>query len=125
MTRLKRYGLGLLPYYPLASGMLSGKYQRGQEPPEGARFADQTNPLYRRRLNDRIYDVIDGLQPIADDKGITLSQMALAWVLRDKAMTSVLIGASKMEQIDDAVGALERLEFSENELREIDEILSK
>ena len=99
------YGMAIIPWSPLGGGLLTGKYQRGQEPPEGARFADQTNPLYRRRLNDRIYDVVEGLQPIADAKGCTLSQLALAWVQQQPGVTSPIIGPRTMEQFEDNMGA--------------------
>jgi aryl-alcohol dehydrogenase-like predicted oxidoreductase len=115
------YGLGIIPWSPLAGGLLTGKYKRGEEPPEGARFADQTNPIYRRRLNDRIYDVIDGLQPIADAKGITLSQLALAWVHMQPAVTAPIIGPRTMEQLEDNLKAVD-VTFTEDERREINRV---
>jgi aryl-alcohol dehydrogenase-like predicted oxidoreductase len=115
------YGMAIIPWSPLAGGLLSGKYQRGQEPPEGARFADQTNPIYRRRLNERIYDVIEGLEPIAQAKSITLSQVALAWVHMQPAVTAPIIGPRTMEQFDDNMGALD-VTFDEEELRQINRV---
>ena len=110
----RTYGLAVIPWSPLAGGLLTGKYQRGQELPEGARFADVNNPIYRARLNDRIYDVIEGLQPIADAKGCTLSQLALAWVLHQPGVTSPIIGPRTMEQYDDNMKALD-VEITEDD----------
>lgn len=120
----RTYGMAIIPWSPLAGGLLTGKYRRGQEPPEGARFADQTNPIYRRRLNDRIYDVIEGLEPMAQEKGVTLSQLALAWVLRQPGVTSPIIGPRTMEQFDDNMGALD-VQFSDDDLRAINRIIRR
>lgn len=120
----RTYGMAIIPWSPLGGGLLTGKYQRGEEPPEGARFADQTNPIYRRRLNDRIYDVIEGLQPMAQEKGVTLSQLALAWVLRQPGVTSPIIGPRTMEQFDDNMGAMD-VEFSEDDFRAINRIIRR
>ena len=111
----RTYGMAVIPWSPLAGGLLTGKYKRGEEPPEGARFADQSNPIYRRRLNDRIYDVIEGLEPIAQSKGITLSQLALAWVHMQPGVTAPIIGPRTMEQFEDNMGAL-NVTFEEDEL---------
>ncbi len=118
------YGMAIIPWSPLAGGLLSGKYKRGEEPPEGARFADQSNPLYRRRLNDRIYDVIDGLQPIADEKGCTLSQLALAWVLHQPGVTAPIIGPRTMEQYDDNMKALD-VEITDDDRKAINRIIRR
>jgi aryl-alcohol dehydrogenase-like predicted oxidoreductase len=101
----RTYGFATIPWSPLAGGLLTGKYKRGDEPPEGSRFADQSNPLYRRRLNDRIYDVIEGLQPIAEEKGATLSQFALAWCMQQPGVTSPIIGPRTLEQLEDNLKA--------------------
>ncbi|HXK32951.1 MAG TPA: aldo/keto reductase [Dehalococcoidia bacterium] len=120
----RTYGMAIIPWSPLGGGLLTGKYRRGQEPPEGARFADQTNPIYRRRLNDRIYDVIEGLEPMAQEKGVTLSQLALAWVLRQPGVTSPIIGPRTMEQFDDNMGAL-GVQFSDDDLHAINRIIRR
>ncbi len=117
------YGLAIIPWSPLAGGLLTGKYTRGEEPPEGARFADQDNPIYRRRLNDRIYDVVDGLKPIAEAKGCTLSQLALAWVMQQPGVTSPIIGPRTMEQLEDLLPAAE-LTMSDDEARQIDALVA-
>jgi len=117
----RTYGFGVIPWSPLAGGLLTGKYKRGEEPPEGARFADTANPLYRRRLNDRIYDVVDGLQPMAEEKGVTLSQFSLAWCMQQPGVTSPIIGPRTMEQLEDNLAATE-ITFSEDELRAINRV---
>ena len=117
----RTYGFATIPWSPLAGGLLTGKYKRGEEPPEGARFADQTNPLYRRRLNDRIYDVIDGLQPIAAEKGVTLSQLSLAWVMQQPGVTSPIIGPRTMEQLEDNLKAHD-VTFTEDDLKQINRV---
>jgi aryl-alcohol dehydrogenase-like predicted oxidoreductase len=118
------YGIALIPWSPLAGGLLTGKYVRGQEPPEGARFADQSNPIYRRRLTERIYDVIEPLETMAKSKGCSLSQMALAWVTQRPGVTSSIIGPRTMEQLEDNLLAL-NVTFTEDELREIDRIIRR
>ncbi len=118
------YGFAIIPWSPLAGGLLTGKYQRGQEPPEGTRFADQDNPLYRRRLTDRIYDVVDGLKPIAQAKGCTLSQLALAWVLHQPGVTSPIIGPRTMEQYVDNIGAL-NVEITDDDRKQINRVIRR
>jgi aryl-alcohol dehydrogenase-like predicted oxidoreductase len=117
----RTYGFATIPWSPLAGGLLTGKYKRGEEPPEGARFADQTNPIYRRRLNDRIYDVIEGLQPIAEDKGVTLSQLSLAWVMQQPGVTSPIIGPRTMDQLEDNLKAYD-VTFTDDDLRQINRV---
>jgi aryl-alcohol dehydrogenase-like predicted oxidoreductase len=117
----RTYGFAVIPWSPLAGGLLTGKYTRGEEPPEGARFGDQTNPIYRRRLNDRIYDVVDGLKPIAEEKGCTLSQLALAWCLQQPGVTSPIIGPRTMEQFEDNMKALD-VEITDEDRKRIDRV---
>jgi aryl-alcohol dehydrogenase-like predicted oxidoreductase len=117
----RTYGFATIPWSPLAGGLLTGKYTRGEEPPEGARFGDTANPLYRRRLNDRIYDVIDGLKPIAEEKGVTLSQLSLAWCMRQPGVTSPIIGPRTMEQFEDNLKALD-VEISDDDRKRIDRV---
>jgi aryl-alcohol dehydrogenase-like predicted oxidoreductase len=117
----RTYGFGVIPWSPLAGGLLTGKYKRGEEPPEGARFADTSNPLYRRRLNDRIYDVVEGLEPMAQEKGVSLSQFSLAWCMQQPGVTSPIIGPRTMEQLEDNLAAAD-ITFSEDELRAINRV---
>ena len=116
------YGFAIIPWSPLAGGLLTGKYKRGEEPPPGSRYAEyENNPLLRRRMSERIYDVIEGLQPIAAEKGITLSQFALAWCMQRPGVTSPIIGPRTMEQFEDYLGALD-VTFTEDEQRRIDRV---
>ena len=116
------FGLAVIPWSPLAGGLLTGKYRRGEKPPADSRFADyETNPLLQRRMTDRIYDVIEGLQPLAEEKSMTLSQLALAWCTQRPGVTSPIIGPRTMEQLEDNLGAL-GVTFSEDDLKRIDDI---
>ena len=116
----RTFGLAVIPWSPLAGGLLTGKYRRGEEPPPGSRFEDyENNPLLRRRMSERIYDVVEGLQPLAEEKGITLSQFALAWCMQRTGVTSPIIGPRTLEQLEDNLGAFE-VTFTEEELKRID-----
>ncbi|GCE30654.1 glyceraldehyde 3-phosphate reductase [Dictyobacter alpinus] len=120
-----RNGIGVITFSPLAQGFLSDKYL-GTNLPEDSRAAE----WWGRKANE---DVVTGdelskikrLNKIAQERGQTLAQMALAWNLRLPAVTSVLIGASKVAQIEENVAALNNLEFSEEELKAIDEIVPR
>ena len=101
------YGIGLIPWSPLGGGLLTGKYTREQPSPEGARYANAENdPRLARRKNDDIYDVVEGLRPLAETKGCTLAQFTLAWCLQQPGITSPIIGPRTMEQLEDNLGAL-------------------
>ncbi len=101
------YGIGIIPWSPLAGGLLTGKYRRGEPAPPDSRFADyETNPQRRARMVDELYDVVEGLQPLADAKNCTLSQLALAWCMGQPGVTSPIIGPRTMEQLEDNLGAL-------------------
>ncbi len=114
---LKDLGIGSIAFTPLAQGMLTGKYLKGI--PEGSR-ATQGKSLRREFLNDRAIANIRKLNEIAEARGQTLAQMAIAWVLRSGGITSALIGASRPSQVEDCAGAVKNLEFTEAELGEID-----
>ena len=120
----RTYGFAVIPWSPIGGGLLTGKYKRGQELPEGARFADQTNPIYRRRLTERIYDVVEGLEPIAQEKGCTLAQLSLAWVLNQPGVTSPIIGPRTMEQFEDNIGAV-NVEITEDDTKRINRIIRR
>jgi aryl-alcohol dehydrogenase-like predicted oxidoreductase len=94
----ERFGLGLLPYFPLASGLLSGKYHRGEAPPEGTRLA-----VWGRRgeeaLSERNFDRVEKLSAWAADRGHTILELAFAWLLSHKDVPSVIAGATKPEQV--------------------------
>ncbi len=110
-------GLGCIVFSPLAQGMLTSKYLNGV--PEGSRASRDTS-LNAEMLNEDNLRRIRGLGEIATSRGQSLAQMALAWALRDERVTSVLIGASSVDQLEQNIGALERLEFEDAELAEID-----
>ena len=110
-------GIGCIVFSPLAQGMLTDKYLHGI--PEGSR-ASRPGSLSPDLLTDDTLAKIRALNDIAGRRGQTLAQMALAWTLRDSRVTSTLAGASSIEQLEANVGALERLDFSGDELDEID-----
>ncbi|NND22547.1 MAG: L-glyceraldehyde 3-phosphate reductase [Silicimonas sp.] len=118
LDTLDDLGVGSIVFTPLAQGMLTGKYLDGI--PESSRAA-QGKSLSRDWLTDEMVRRLNGLNEIAQARGQSLAQMAIAWVLRGN-VTTALIGASKVGQIEDCAGALENLSFSEEELRAIDDL---
>ncbi len=114
---LQELGVGSIAFTPLAQGMLTNKYLGGV--PETSRAA-QGKSLRPEFLSDEALDSIRKLNDIAERRGQTLAQMAIAWVLRGEGITTALIGASKASQIVDCVGAIHNLEFTDAELKEID-----
>jgi L-glyceraldehyde 3-phosphate reductase len=110
-------GIGAIVFSPLAQGLLTSKYLDGV--PEGSRAAKPYS-LSREQLSEETLAKIRGLAEIAERRGQTLAQMALAWTLRDQRITSTLIGASSVAQLEENVGALQRLDFTADELDEID-----
>jgi len=115
---LEAEGVGCIAFSPLAQGMLTTRYLDGV--PEDSRAAKGVF-LSEDMLTEERLDHVRALNDIAQRRGQTLAQMAVAWVLRDPRVTSALIGASSVAQLDDTLGALEGLDFSDDELREIDE----
>jgi L-glyceraldehyde 3-phosphate reductase len=118
LDTLEGLGIGSIVFSPLAQGMLTGKYLNGI--PADSRAA-QGKSLRKSFINENTIANIRALNGIAEKRGQTLAQMALAWVLRGGHVTSALIGASRPEQIEDSVGALKNLDFSVAELKEIDQ----
>ncbi len=114
---LAELGVGSIAFTPLAQGMLSNKYLNGT--PEDSR-ASQGKSLFPSMLTDEAIKNIHKLNDIAKGRGQTLAQMAIAWVLRGGGITSALIGASKPQQIVDCAGAISNLEFTVDELSDID-----
>jgi L-glyceraldehyde 3-phosphate reductase len=114
---LEQVGAGSIAFSPLAQGMLSNKYLNGV--PEDARAA-KGGSLNQRLLSDDNIARIRALHAIAQTRGQTLAQMAIAWVLRDARVTSALIGARTVEQLDNSLDAVNNLDFSAEELAEID-----
>jgi L-glyceraldehyde 3-phosphate reductase len=115
---LEREGVGCIAYTALAQGLLTDRYLGGV--PADSRAA-QGKSLDRSTITEEKLTRIRALNEIARERGQTLAQMALAWVLRDERMTSTLIGASSVEQLEDNVAAVKRLDFSAGELAEIDQ----
>lgn len=122
LTALKEEGIGCIAFSPLAQGLLTDKYLGGI--PEGSRASKAHGFLKPANITDDKLNKVRKLNEIAKSREQTLAQMALAWVLRHEVMTSVLIGASKVEQIEDAVGMLKRLDFTSSELEQIETILN-
>ncbi|HEY2761041.1 MAG TPA: aldo/keto reductase [Pirellulales bacterium] len=115
-------GVGCIAFSPLAQGMLTDKYLTGI--PAGSRASKPHGFLKPDHLTDDKLAKIRRLNELATARGQKLSQMAIAWVLRHQAMTSALIGVSRVSQINDAVSALNQLEFTTDELKSIDAILA-
>jgi aryl-alcohol dehydrogenase-like predicted oxidoreductase len=93
----RHFGIGLLPYFPLAAGMLTGKYRRDQPPPEGSRLAG--NPNAGRFLNDANFDMVERLERFAADRGLSLLQVAIGGLAAQPQVASVIAGATKPEQV--------------------------
>jgi L-glyceraldehyde 3-phosphate reductase len=117
LDALEEEGVGSIVFSPLAQGMLSDKYLDGI--PEGSR-ASRTATLSPELITEETIEKIRALNEIASARGQSLAQMALAWTLRDPRVTSALAGASRVEQLEANVAALERLDFSDDELEAID-----
>jgi L-glyceraldehyde 3-phosphate reductase len=111
-------GVGCIAFSPLAQGMLTSKYLNGV--PEGSR-ASQDKSLSTDLLTEQNLTHIRALNEMAQSRGQSLAQMALAWILRDQRVTSVLIGASSVAQLEDSLGSLDNLDFSQEELDMIDQ----
>lgn len=118
---LEKEGIGCIAFSPLAQGMLTDKYLKGI--PEDSRAAKPHGYLKEREITEERLNKIRKLNQLAEERGQTLAQMALAWILRDGRVTSVLIGASKVSQIEENAAALNNLDFTQEELKRIDVIL--
>ncbi len=102
-------GIGVAPYNPLGAGMLAGRYRRGQEPPADSRFGwGAYGRVYQQRYwSERMFDVVDAVEAVALEVGVSAARVALAWLLAQPGVTAPIVGASRPEQLDDSVGALE------------------
>ena len=114
-------GIGSIAFSPLSQGILTGRYLKGI--PADSRAAKEGTFLQREAITPELVAKLQKLDAIAQKRGQTLSQMAVAWVLRDGKVTSVLVGASRPEQVKENVKALENLSFAAEELAEIDAVL--
>ncbi len=118
---LEDEGVGSIAYKPLAGGLLTKKYLKGI--PENSRAASSSVFLKPDDITETLISKVKDLNELANERGQTLAQMALAWVLREGKVTSALIGASRPEQVDENVQALQNLSFTKEELSKIDLLL--
>ncbi len=119
----KDAGLGLLPWSPLGGGWLSGKYQRDQRPTGATRLGDDANrgmEAYDRRGTERTWDVIDAVQRVAESRGVSMAEVALSWVTARPAVTSTILGARTLEQLEANLQAAD-LVLTEDETAALDE----
>jgi L-glyceraldehyde 3-phosphate reductase len=123
LKTLDELGMGSIVFAPLSQGLLTDKYLNGI--PENSRAAKPSGFLSKESITEAKLSQIRDLNELAKARGQKLSQMALAWVLRDNRVTSALIGASRKEQIVENVATLKNLEFTVDELRKIDDILAR
>ncbi|MEX1660359.1 aldo/keto reductase [Thioclava sp. 15-R06ZXC-3] len=114
---LKDTGIGLMVWSPLAGGFLSGKYDREGKGSDGRRANFDFPPINK----DRAYDVIEAMRPIADAKGVSVAQIALAWLLHQDAVTSVIVGAKRVDQLRDNIAASE-VKLSEDDLKTLNAV---
>ncbi len=119
---LQEEGIGCIVFSPLAQGLLSDKYLHGI--PSDSRASKEHSYLSRDDITEKKLAKVESLSKLAQGRNQSLTQMALAWVLRKPGVTSALIGASRVSHIEDAVSALENLEFTDDELKKIDRILA-
>jgi L-glyceraldehyde 3-phosphate reductase len=118
LDALEEVGAGCIGFTALAQGLLTNKYLNGV--PEGSR-ASKPGTIDSSMLSDETLERIRGLDAIASDRGQSLAQMALAWALRDRRVTSLVIGASSVKQLEENVAALTNSEFTDEELSRIDD----
>ena len=119
LDTLEAEGIGCIGFSPLAQGVLTDRYLNGI--PEGSRAATEGTALSPDQLNEQTLAKVRALNEIAAGRGQTLAAMALAWTLRDPRMTSTLVGASSVAQLEANVAALDNLDFTDEELAEIDQ----
>src|SRR5205814_10190354 len=93
------HGVGLIPWSPLAGGFLTGKYHRGEEPPEGTRMAN--SPWASQVLTDRNWDRLERLEAAAAQQGITMTQLAIGWLAAQPVVSTIIIGATRPEQVQE------------------------
>ncbi len=118
---LEKNGVGSIAFCPLAQGLLTNKYINGI--PKDSRAASKTGALQGDQVTEQTIEKVRKLHELASERGQSLAQMSLAWVLRGGRVTSALIGASRVSQIEENVAALDNLEFTSEELNRIEDIL--
>jgi aryl-alcohol dehydrogenase-like predicted oxidoreductase len=107
----RRLGISLMPYFPLASGLLSGKYRRGEPPPAGSRLAGS-----QERLTDERFDLVERLAGFAEERGRTILELALSWLASQPEVSTVIAGATSAEQVRANTGAVRAWRMSDEEL---------
>ncbi len=117
-------GLSQIVWSPIAQGVLTGKYEPGAAPPEGSRATDEKGgaDLIKRFLDDEVLTAVQGLRPVADDLGITMAQLAIAWVLANDNVAGAIVGASRPEQVESNAAA-SGITLDADVLASIDEVL--
>ncbi|MBV9374472.1 MAG: aldo/keto reductase, partial [Alphaproteobacteria bacterium] len=120
---LEAYGLGLIPFRPLADGLLTGKYRRGAAPPAGTRLATMARAADRNLTGDN-WAIVDRLAGFAAERGHTLLELAISWLLRRPAVASVIAGATRPEQVEQNVHAASWA-LTAAEMEEIDRLTAK
>ena len=118
---LETKGIGCVAFSPLAQGLLTTKYLKGI--PENSRAANPNGYLQASEITDEKIQKINALNDLASDRNQTLAQMAIAWLLKNETITTVLVGASSVKQLHDSLGSLDQLNFSASELEHIETIL--
>lgn len=122
MTICEKYGIGITPFSPLAQGLLTGKYKKGQPFPKGSRATHQADKQVNQLLTEENLDKVEAMEQIAGELGVTMSVLALAWILRKEIVSSVITGASKPSQMESNLAASGFM-IPGDALKEIDDIL--
>jgi aryl-alcohol dehydrogenase-like predicted oxidoreductase len=119
----EREGIGQVVWSPIAQGVLTGKYLPGQPPPEGSRATDPTGGNFIKRfLQDDVLTRVQQLKPLAEDAGLSLAQLAVAWVLQNPNVSSAIVGATRPEQVRDNAAAA-GVKLDADLMTRIDEVL--
>ncbi|TBW29278.1 L-glyceraldehyde 3-phosphate reductase [Gramella sp. KN1008] len=123
LNSLEKIGIGSIVFSPLEQGILTSKYLHGI--PEDSRAATEGSYLDKSQITDEVVGQVQELNKIAKSRDQSLAQMAVAWLLKDERVTSVLVGVSKVAQLEDNIAAIRNIQFTKEELQQIDNILKK
>ncbi|MFN0196435.1 MAG: aldo/keto reductase [Planctomycetaceae bacterium] len=115
----RKYSIGVTPYQSLQGGLLTGKYRRGQPPPPQTRAAEK--PEWMWKMDDALFDRLEGIERLANELGVPMTRYALAWTLLQPSMSSLVVGAKRIEQVEDAVAALD-VQIPAEHLKQLDTI---
>ena len=118
----EQFGLGVMPYIPLASGLLSGKYTRGKKPPNGTRLAADDD-YYRSLLSEANFDKAEALEAWAAERGHSLLELALFWLASRTVVSTVIAGATKARQIKANVAAINGWTLDVDDMAAVDDVL--